>query len=417
MAEDAIISGQSSNGFRQAPAVLVGREREQVFLREELAAALSGHGRLILLGGEAGIGKTTLARDLARDAGARGGCVLTGHCYDLTNTPPYGPWLDLMATYAPDLTLPSPPAAFAGGSLERVTDQAALFAEVRRFFSELSCTRPILVLLEDLHWADPASLELLRHVAPHLRKWSILLLASYRVDELTRRHPFSQQLPALVREAEALRLDLRRLDARALRTLVATRYRLPAQDEARLVDYLDQHVDGNPFFATEILRALEEEGFLREDEGGWSLGEIDRVVVPAFLRQVIDGRVARLGEDVRQPLAMAAVIGQEAPLALWGELAGLDDDALLAIVEQAVEAHLLAAERDGARVRFVHALTREALYEGVVPPRRRLWHRQVAEALMAGTSPNPDAVAYHLQQAGDSRAWEWLVQAADRVRN
>jgi DNA-binding CsgD family transcriptional regulator len=416
MAEDAIISGQSSNGFRQAPAVLVGREREQVFLREELAAALSGHGRLILLGGEAGIGKTTLARDLARDAGARGGCVLTGHCYDLTNTPPYGPWLDLVATYAPDPTLPSPPAAFAGGILERVTDQAALFTEVRRFFSELSCTRPILVLLEDLHWADPASLELLRHVAPHLRKWSILLLASYRVDELTRRHPFSQQLPALVREAEALRLDLRRLDARALRTLVATRYRLPAQDEARLVDYLDQHVDGNPFFATEILRALEEEGFLREDEGGWSLGEIDRVVVPAFLRQVIDGRVARLGEDVRQPLAMAAVIGQEAPLALWGELAGLDDDALLAIVEQAVEAHLLAAERDGARVRFVHALTREALYEGVVPPRRRLWHRQVAEALMAGTSPNPDAVAYHLQQAGDSRAWEWLVQAADRAQ-
>ena len=141
-------------------------------------------------------------------------CVLTGHCYDLTNTPPYGPWLDLAATYPPDPALPAPPAAFAGGILERVTDQAALFAEVRRFFAELSSTRPILVLLEDLHWADPASLELLRHVAPHLRQWSILLLATYRVDELTRRHPFSQQLPALVREAEGLRLDLRRLDAR-----------------------------------------------------------------------------------------------------------------------------------------------------------------------------------------------------------
>ena len=215
--------------------MLVGREREQVFLREELAATLSGHGRLILLGGEAGIGKTTLARDLAQDAAARGGCVLTGHCYDLTNTPPYGPWLDLVATYAPDPTLPSPPVAFAGGILERVTDQAALFADVRRFFAELSSTRSILVLLEDLHWADPASLELLRHVAPHLRQWSILLLATYRVDELTRRHPFSQQLPALVREAEGLRLDLRRLDAQALRALVATRYRLPAEDEARLV--------------------------------------------------------------------------------------------------------------------------------------------------------------------------------------
>ena len=173
------------------------------------------------------------------------------------------------------------------------------------------------MLLEDLHWADPASLELLRHVAPHLRQWSILLLATYRVDELTRRHPFSQQLPALVREAEGLRLDLRRLDAApcARSSQPATVSR--PQDEARLVAYLDQHADGNPFFATEILRALEEEGFLREADGGWSLGEIDRVVVPAFLRQVIDGRVERLGEDVREPLAMAAVIGQEVPLALW----------------------------------------------------------------------------------------------------
>ena len=161
---------------------------------------------------------------------------------------------------------------------------------------------------------------------------------------------------------------------------------------------------------------MEEEGFLREADGGWSLGEIDRVVVPAFLRQVIDGRVERLGEDVRQPLAMAAVIGQEVPLALWAQLAGLDDEALLAIVEQAVEAHLLTAERDGVRVRFVHALTREALYEGVLPPRRRLWHQQVAEALMAGVSPDVDTVAYHLQQAGDPRAWEWLVQAADRAQ-
>jgi DNA-binding CsgD family transcriptional regulator len=396
--------------------VLVGREREQVFLREELAATLSGHGRLVLLGGEAGIGKTTLARELARDAAARDVCVLSGHCYDLTNTPPYGPWLDLMAAYAPDPSLPSLPAAFAGGILERITDQAALFAEVRGFFAELASRQPIVVVLEDLHWADPASLELLRHLAPHLRQWPILLLATYRVDELTRRHPFSQQIPPLVREAEGLRLDLRRLDAPALRALVAARYRLPAQDEARLVAYLDQHADGNPFFATEILRALEEEGFLRETDGVWSLGEIDRVVVPTFLRQVIDGRVERLGEDVRQPLAMAAVIGQDVPLALWAQLASLDDEKLLEIVEQAVEAHLLTAERDGARVRFVHALTREALYEGVLPPRRRLWHQQVAEALMAGVSPNVDTVAYHLQQAGDPRAWEWLVQAADRAQ-
>ncbi|MGH2616167.1 MAG: ATP-binding protein, partial [Thermomicrobiales bacterium] len=385
-------------------------------LRAELASAFGGRGRLILLGGEAGIGKTTLARDLVRATDGHGTWVLSGHCYDLTNTPPYGPWLDLFDDCPRDPSLPTPPGAFAGGALATVTDQAALFADVRRYFAELSANRPALVLLEDLHWADPASLELLRHLATHVRQWPLLLLVTYRVDELTRRHPFAQRLPALVREGDGLRLDLRRVDADALRLLVAAQYRLPVLDEALLVAYLEQHAEGNPFFATELLRALEEESFLRLSDHGWTLGKLDRVVVPSLLRQVIEGRVERLGEEVRQPLAMAAVIGQEAPLALWAEVAGLDDETLLAIVERTVDAHLLEADRDGTRVRFVHALTREALYEGMLPPRRRLWHRHVAEVLMAGANPDPDAVANHLQQAGDPRAWEWLVKAADRAQ-
>ena len=407
-------ASRSGLSLLRSPPLLVGREREQDVLRAELAAACVGRGRLVLLGGEAGIGKTTLAHDLAGAAG-NAARVLAGHCYDLINTPPYGPWLDLFAGSRSVSEIPAPPVAFAGGSLAAVTDQAALFADVSRYFAELGADRPVLVLLEDLHWADPASLELLRHVASHLRHLPVLLLVTYRVDELTRRHPFAQQLPALVREADGVRLDLRRLDPGALRAMVAARYWLAAADESRLVTYLEQHAEGNPFFATELLRALEDDALLRRVGDQWKLGELDQVVVPSFLRQVIEGRVERLGEAVRQPLAVAAVIGQEVPLALWGEVADLDDEALLAIVEQAVESHLLVAERDGIRVRFVHALTREALYEGVLPPRRRLWHRQVAETLLAGV-PDPDAVAYHLQQAGDPRAWEWLVKAADRAQ-
>ena len=138
--------------------------------------------------------------------------------------------------------------------------------------------------------------------------------------------------------------------------------------------------------------------------------------MPPHLRQVIDIRVGRLGEETREALTLAAVIGQEVPLDLWRVVAGLDEDVLLEVVERAVDAHVLDATRDGTRVRFVHALSREALYEGVLPPRRRIWHRQVADALIAMSAPDPDAVAYHLRQAGDPRAWEWLVRAGDRAQ-
>lgn len=407
------------NSATTSPApvpILIGRAREHGSLCEELSTVIGGRGRLVLLGGEAGIGKTALAQRLAGEAAAQEIRVLSGHCYDLTNTPPYGPWLDLFNSDLLDLGLPSPPAAFAGGKITSVTDQASLFADVRRFFTEFSADRPALVLLEDLHWADPASLELLRHIAHHVRRWPILLLVTYRVDELTRLHPFARQLPALVREAAGMRLDLRRLDLDALRALVATRYNLPPEDSVRLLTYLEQHAEGNPFFTTELLRALEEDALLRQVDGRSELGALDHVVVPPFLRQVIEGRVAHLGEDVRQTLAVAAVIGQEVPLDLWAAVADLGGESLLTIVEQAIEAHLLEAERDGTRVRFVHALTREALYEGILPPRRRLWHGRVAEMLMANAAVDPDAVAYHLQQAGDARAAEWLVKAADRAQ-
>lgn len=396
--------------------ILVGRVPEQILLREELAAAMAGHGRLVLLGGEAGIGKTTLAQDLVQEARARDCLVLTGHCYDLTNTPPYGPWLELFATYPEDVRLPPQPTVFAGGVLDRISDQAALVTEIRQFVAGLAAIRPALILFEDLHWADPASLELLRHVARHISRWPVILVGTYRIDEPSHQQSFYRQLPALVREAAGFRINLLRLDARALRALVSASYSLAGPDLERLTGYLVQHSEGNPFFATELLRSVEDERLLTAASGEWELAELGRVVVPPFLRQVIEGRLERLEDRVRQPLAIAAVIGQEVPLALWAKIARLDDEELLLIVEQAVAAHILAAERDGAHVRFVHALTREALYESVLPPRRQQWHRQAAGALMEGARPDPDTVAYHLQQAGDPRAGEWLVKATDRAQ-
>ena len=196
-------------------------------LRECLAEALAGRGGLVLIGGEAGIGKTALAEATGREAAERGALVLIGRCYDGTETPPYGPWTELLEQLPPAPDLPPPPAIAApGGAMGGAGSQAALFAQVRDFLAALAGRRPLALLLDDLHWADPASLDLLRFLARQVGGLPVLLLVTYRDDELTRRHPLYHLLPALVREAHARRLDVRPLDEEAVLALARARYRL-----------------------------------------------------------------------------------------------------------------------------------------------------------------------------------------------
>lgn len=404
------------------PSVLVGRERERIVLRQQLKAAFAGQGSLVLIGGEAGIGKTALAEAVCQDAEAQGALVLVGRCYDLTETPPYGPWIELFARYRPTDGDPSLPAAFTErGTVGAVASQSLLFRQVEDFLAALATsrpegTRPVALLLDDLHWADPASLVLLRSLARALATLPLLLVATYRSDELTRRHPLSQLLPMLVRESRAERLDLRPLGERDLRELIAARYPVGAADTSRLIVYLHGRAEGNPLFVGELLRTLEEGGILRATDGGWALGDLTRLRVPPLLRQVIDGRLARLGEESQALLGVAAVVGQEVPLALWSAATDTGEEALLPVVERAVEAHLLIETPEGMRVHFAHALIREALYEGVSPARRRLLHRRIAELIAERPHPDPDVVAMHFQRASDRRAVEWLVWAGERAQ-
>ena len=208
---------------------LVGRERERALLHEHLAAALAGRGSLVLIGGEAGIGKTALCEALLAEAAARGALVLVGRCYDLSETPPYGPWAEAFARAPHGDGRPPPPELAGGGA----ASQAALFATVRDYLAALVARRPPVLLLDDLHWADPGSLDLLRLLGRQVADTPLLLLATYRSDELTRRHPLYALLPLLVREARAERLDLRPLDPAGLRALVAD-YPLPPTDDERL---------------------------------------------------------------------------------------------------------------------------------------------------------------------------------------
>ena len=196
---------------------------------------------------------------------------------------------------------------------------------------------------------------------------------------------------------------------------MAARYGLPEPDERRLVSYLTDLTAGNAFFTMELLRTLEEELVLHQEDESWILEDPGGIRVPTLLRQVIEGRLERLGEETRRQLAVAAVIGQEVPFGLWRSVGDAGDDRLAEAIGRALEAHLMEEPPGDEKLRFVHALVRETLYRELLPPSRRMWHGRVGDALEQTARPDPEEVAHHFRQAGDPRAEGWLIRAGLRA--
>jgi DNA-binding CsgD family transcriptional regulator len=293
--------------------------------------------------------------------------------------------------------------------------QTALFEQMQAFLTAVTSRHPLVLILEDLHWSDPASLELLRFVSRNVGELGALLVVTYRDDEITRQLPFYGLLPTLVRESGARRIELRRLGEGAVREMVAAGYGLPEAEEGRLVSYLTNLTAGNAFFTIELLRTLEDEHILHREGGSWVLEDPGGIRVPSLLRQIIDGRLERLGEETRELLAVAAVIGQEVPFGLWHSVSGASDDRLAKAAGRALEAHLIEEVPGSERLRFVHALVRETLYRELAFPFRQRWHRRVGAALERTARPDPEEVANHFRQGGDPRAEGWLIRAGLRA--
>jgi DNA-binding CsgD family transcriptional regulator len=347
----------------------------------------------------------------------RSNVVLTGRCFDLAETPAYGPWSYLFDRYHPDAGFPPHPEAFtARGDIGAVTSQATLFWQVQDFLAALTATRPAILLLDDLQWADAASFDLLRFLAQSVATIPLLILITYRSEELTSGHALNLLLPALVREASPERMSLQPLNATSVRQIVSERYALPEADSVRLVEYLHARAEGNAFYIGELLRSLEETGVLWPAGGVWVLADVSRARIPTLLRQVIDARLARFDVESQRLLTIAAIIGHEIPLDLWTTVGGRDEATMLDVAERALVARLLIEAPEGSGVQFAHALVREALYERLPAIHRGRLHTRVAEALVATRNPDPDAVAYHFQRAGDERAVTWLVQAGERAQ-
>lgn len=396
------------------PGSIVGRDDERARLREIIDEVERSRGQLVLISGEAGIGKTALIEHVIACAEDRPWFVLTGHCYDFLAQTPYAPWIAVLRSLL--RAVDHPPGILgenfeATGRLDEILDRDQFFESVSQLLEIASQSRPVLIVIEDLHWADQASLELLRFLTRYPIEHAMMVIGSYRDDELDHRSHLFPLLHSLIRDGHAYRIHLQRLQESSIEEIVSTTFDLTDRDRERLTRFVHRLAEGNPFYTWEMLRSLELDGLLRHASGRWILGDLSAVPVPALVRQMIDARLAALSPETRAGLEIASVIGGDVSFDLWLEVAGIDESDLATVTGEATQAHLLIELPRATEFRFSHELVREALYQGLNLPRRRALHRAVAESLLHAETVDPSVIASHFRAADDPRAVEWLLKA------
>jgi ATP/maltotriose-dependent transcriptional regulator MalT len=385
-------------------------------LREELSAALGGRGALILLTGEAGIGKTALANQLIEEAEAQGAAVAVGRCYEAGMAPAFAPWRELLANLpdhaAAGQRLPPP---FGAGSPPQSPYQ--LMAEITSFLHGLATAQPLVLVLEDVHWADRDTLELLELATRSLARTPMLVVATYRPAAAQRSQPLFDALPLLQRDRPVKNLALTSLDVADTARLITTSH---GPCSPALAEYLHARSDGHPLFLVELARDLLERRLLPTDEEGRLLPPAHPVEVPSLLHHLIAHRVARLGTEAEALLAVAAVAGEEWNLDVVEAVLGWGEEALLRALEGALRADVIGPTGKGERYRFRHGLIREVLYGEQLARRRKQLHRRIGEFLEESGAGLPDreaALAYHFAAAETwSQAVHYGIAAGDAAR-
>ena len=388
------------------PTDYVGRRAERARLQELWGQVYDGSLRLALISGEAGVGKTRLSTHLALETHGEGATVLYGRCDEDLGVP-YQPWaqaLRHLVAEAPQAVLRAHVERH-GGELARLaptlgervpqlpaprqsdpeTERYLLYAAVAGLLEAAGEREPLLLILDDLHWADGPTLSLLRHVVASGSSIPVMVVGTYRDSDLSRDHPLTALLATLHREQGVERIRLTGLDSEDVLALMEAAAGHELDEDGRaLAREIARETAGNPFFAGELLRHLTESGAIVQGEDGrWQLvGEVAELGLPQSVREVVGHRVERLGSDARSALSTAAVIGRDFDLDLLVAVVELAETQVLDLLEQAVAASLLQenGERAG-RFTFTHALVEHTLYEDLGRTRRALLHRQIAEAL------------------------------------
>jgi class 3 adenylate cyclase/tetratricopeptide (TPR) repeat protein len=414
-------------------AVFVGRDAERSALLEALKdTTATGRRRVSFVSGEPGIGKTTLLCEVAARAAASGATVLYGRCEE-DLAAPFQPWREVLAylaQHAPGVVEPHEAvlAPLLGGDAVRASadpesERYLLYATLVELFSRVSAEAPVVVVLDDLHWADGPTVALIRHLAAANATLRVLIVGTFRDADLGSDHPLTHALAAFHREDGVERLVLRGLgDLEVLAFLEALAGHEMDAAGVELRDALLAETDGNPFFLGEMLRHLSETGTIHQDDTGrWvASADLREHGLPVSVREVVARRVARLGDETRRALGYASVIGRDFDLDLLADVLDRDPDDVLDLVEPAIE-HAVVTDVAPGRFSFAHALVEHTLYDELSPTRRARAHALVASALEARLGAEPGArtaeLAYHWGLATTpqdaTKAIDYAIRAGD----
>ncbi|MDP6453695.1 MAG: protein kinase [SAR202 cluster bacterium] len=426
-----------------ASDVFVGRQQETGELKAALEGALSGRGRLLTLVGEPGIGKTRTSQELATYAGLRGAQVLWGRCHESRGAPPYWPWLQVIRAYIQEREpqgLSSEMGAGAANIAEIISDvrerlpglqpaaslddpeqeRFRLFDSITTFLKNASRNQPIVVILDNLHWADRPSLMLLEFLAPELADSRLLVIGTYRDVDLSRQHPLAETLGELTRERLFQRVLLRGLtedDVGSFIEIVSN-----VTPPRGLVSTIHTQTEGNPLFLTEVVRLLAQEGELTqeatEDRDSWDIR------IPEGVREVIGRRLNRLTDRCNETLTIGAVIGREFELRQLTQLVDdMSEDRLLEVLEEGLSARVIEEMPNAVgRYEFTHALIQQTLMAELSTTRRVRLHARIIGVFeeLYGDSVDTHAVtlAYHAAEAeamiGPDKLLQYSIMAGER---